>query len=337
MKILYSLTRNFLCLLFLFTLSLSVFGADPGAPVRDADDARRPVPSSERPGSLLIYNFYSSSATDAGKADTEFSVTNISTSQAAFVHLFVVSNGGSVADAYTCLTPNQTTSFLASDLDPGITGYAVFYATDRAGCPISFNYLIGSERFKLESGQAAVLSAESYAALYNGTLPGCLPATGLTTLPLDGVRYTAAPQLLGVDKIPSPGDGNSTMLILNILEGNLAIGVGPLRQVSGTLFNDTEDAFSFSASLRQQGGAQFRTVLSDSFPTTTPKFTQIVKPGQTGWMRIMDGEGRGISGAVINLNPDAASRKGAFNGGHNLHHLRLGGSSFTVPVFEPSC
>src|SRR5262249_19732704 len=155
--------------------------------------------------------------------------------------------------------------------------------------------------------------------LYNGTLPGCLPATGLTTLPLDGVRYTAAPQLLGVDKIPSPGDGNSTMLIINILEGNLAIGVGPIRQVSGTLFNDAEDSFSFNASLRQ-GGAQFRTVLSDSFPTTTPKFTQVVKPGRTGWMRMMDEAGRGISGAVINLNPDAASRKGAFNGGHNLHH-----------------
>jgi len=40
------------------------------------------------------------------------------------VHLFFVDGATcSIADSLVCLTPNQTASFLASDIDPGTTGY----------------------------------------------------------------------------------------------------------------------------------------------------------------------------------------------------------------------
>ena len=328
--------KYLLCFLFLFAFRVTAFSAEPGAPVRDADDARRPVPSDQRPSSVLVYNYYTSNPTDAGKSDTEFSLTNISTSRSSYVHLFFVADGGATADMFVCLTSNQTVSFLASEIDPGVAGYAVFFATDSVGCPVSFNFLIGSERVKTESGHAAALSAEGYAALFNGPLPGCVATATSAVLALDGVRYTAAPQVLGLDKIPSPTDGNSTLLILNGLEGNLAIAISAIKSVSGTLFDDAESAFSFSASLTRTG-PQFKTLLSDDFPQTTPKLTQVIRSGRTGWMRMMGDDGRAMSGAVITLNANATTRKGAFNDGHNLHHLRSGSGSFTVPVFAPNC
>ena len=326
-------TKYLLYSLFLFAFNVTAFSAEPSAPIRDTDDARRPLVSDQRPGSILVYNYYTSGPTNANKADTDFSLTNINTSRTSYVHLFFVAEGGQTADSFICLTPNQTTSFPSSDVDPGVTGYAVFFATDSAGCPISFNYLIGSERVKMESGHAAALSAESYAALFNGPLPGCA-ATAL--LALDGVRYTAAPQVLGLDKVFSPSDGNSTLLILNGLEGNLTVAIPPIKAVSGILFDDAESAFSFNANLTRTG-AQFKVLLTDEFPQTTPKLTQVIRAGRTGWMRILGDEGRAISGAVITLNANAATRKGAFNDGRNLHHLRFGSGSFTVPVFPPPC
>ncbi|MEK7830572.1 MAG: hypothetical protein AAB401_05760 [Acidobacteriota bacterium] len=46
--------------------------------------------------------------------------------------------------------------------------------------------------------------------------------------------------------------------------------------------------------------------------------SQIIPAGRTGWMHFMADEDRAISGAAINFHPNAAGRKGAFTGGHNL-------------------
>lgn len=336
MKNLRSLTSHLLCLFFLLTLASIALGAEPVVPERTLN-MQRNVFTDQKPGSVLIFNLYTSSATDAGKADTDLSLTNVNAAQPAFVHVYFVAGGGSVADAYLCLTPNQTVSFLASDVDPGVTGYIVAHATDRNGCPLSFNYLIGSEYTKMASGHAANLPAESYAALFNGTVPGCSSTSTSAVLALNGVMYNAAPSMLGVDKIPSPNDGNSTMLILNRLEGNLAIGVTPNKVISGVLYDDVENAFRFSFSTTRNLPPQVKMLLGDDFPQTTPKFSQVIKSGTTGWMRVMADDDRAVSGAVINFNPNAATGKRAFSGGHNLHHLRFTSTSFTTAVFEPTC
>lgn len=315
------------------TMVSTIFGAEPNKPERQGDDARRSLASDQRPGSLLVYNVYASSPTDSGKQDTDISITNLNTSRSALVHIFFIADNCSTADSYICLTPNQTASFLASDVDPGTKGYIIAYATDDKGCPASFNYLIGSELVKFESGHAAGLGAESYAALYNGTLPGCSASDVTARIALDGSRYNAAPRVLAVDKIPSAVSGNSTMLILNSLEGDLATGVRQIGSFGGTLFDDAESAFSFSTT----GPCQFRSVMSDAFPVTTPAFSQVIPTGRTGWMRLMARDERAISGAVINFHQNAATRKSAFTGGHNLHHVSYTTGGFLTPVFPPSC
>src|SRR5204863_3910432 len=97
----------------------------------------------QKPGSVLVYPIYTSSV-GANSQNSRISITNTHPNLRAWVHLFFVSDTCSVSDAFICLTPNQTSTFLASDLDPGTTGYLVAVATDGVtGCPIDFNYLIG--------------------------------------------------------------------------------------------------------------------------------------------------------------------------------------------------
>ena len=104
----------------------------PGAIFPTASEA-----SDQKAGSVLVYNIYTSN-TDPTKQNTRINMTNVHPTLPAFVHLFFVAEGCGIADSYVCLTANQTTSFLASDLDPGTTGYLVAVAVDGVrGCPTS--------------------------------------------------------------------------------------------------------------------------------------------------------------------------------------------------------
>jgi hypothetical protein len=51
-----------------------------------------------------------------------------------------------------------------------------------------------------------------------------------------------------------------------------------LDSLFGLLFNDTENSFSFSF----RGGCQFRSLLSNTFPRTTPRISQVIPNGHTG-------------------------------------------------------
>src|SRR5262249_29836462 len=98
----------------------------PGALPQTASPA-----SDQQTGSVLIYNIYASDASSPNGQNTRISVTNIEPSRMAFVRLFFVEGSScSVADSYVCLTPNQTTTFFASDIDPGTTGFIVAVAVD---------------------------------------------------------------------------------------------------------------------------------------------------------------------------------------------------------------
>ncbi|MDX2044639.1 MAG: hypothetical protein SF097_25740, partial [Acidobacteriota bacterium] len=79
--------------------------------------------------------------------------------------------------------------------------------------------------------------------------------------------------------------------------------------------------------------------LSNNFPRTTPRFETFIPAGRTGWLKVFNQTGAiGMTGAAINFNANAASSAGAFNQGHNLHHLTLNsGMNYIIPVFPPSC
>ncbi|MBK7597007.1 MAG: hypothetical protein IPJ07_00225 [Acidobacteria bacterium] len=296
-------------------------------------DAKSPA-SDQKAGSVLFYNIYSSDAANYNAQNTRISITNTHPVLRATVHLFFVDGVScTAADQYLCLTPNQTYTFLASDIDPGTTGYLVAVAVDDRGCPIDFNYLIGDEYIKLNSGHAANLGAEAISALAGG-LPLCDLNSTTATLKFDGVSYNGVPRVLAVDNIPAKGDGNETLLILNRFGGDLSAGGSSLGTIFGLLYDDVEQGYSFNIT----GGCQLRNILSNSFPRTAPRFESAIPAGRTGWMKLYSLSDNGMFGAIINLNKNSNVQSGAFNQGHNLHKLTLTqAATLIIPVFPPKC
>ena len=324
------LTHILLALFALCVMSSFAMAADPGLQYPWTAEA-----SDQKAGSILFYNTYTSGATSGNTQNTRINITNTSVTSAAFVHLYFVAEGCSIADSYICLTANQTASFLASDVDPGISGYIVAVAVNGiTGCPASHNWLIGDEYVKFTSGHAANLGAVAFAAQYVGTLPGCDANSVTAAINFDAVAYNRVPATVALDNVGSRADGNDTLVILNRVGGNLGIGASTLGTVFGLLYDDAENVLSFSVT----GSCQLRNSLSNNFPRTTPRFETFIPAGRTGWVKFYNQTGAiGILGAAINVNANAGSSAGAFNGGHNLHHLTLTTASYVVPVFPPSC
>jgi uncharacterized repeat protein (TIGR01451 family) len=298
------------------------------------------IPPTQNPdaGSVLLYGIYSSSPTNLNDENTRINITNTHPTESVAVHLFFVDGRTCVpADALLCLTPNQTASFFASDIDPGTSGYIVAVAIGRDGCPISFNFLIGSANVKLAvaSSRKADLEAESIAAEYGSPLPGCNPGAPTVTLPFNGLPngYGLLPRVLALDSIPSPVDGNDMLLIVNRFGGDMTAGAATIGSIFGILYDDAEVPHSFTLT----GGCQIRRSLSNSFPRTTPVFSQAIPSGRTGWMKFWAASDVPIFGAAINYHPRTESSASAFGGGHNLHKLTLTTGSLTIPIIPPPC
>jgi hypothetical protein len=286
--------------------------------------------SGNSPGSVLFFNYYTSDLARPQLENTRLNITNTDGARNVTLHLFFVSaNDCRVADTFLCLTANQTVSFLASEYDPGMQGYLVTVAVDgQTGCPINFNYLIGSEFIKLQSGHAANLSALSIAALPGGPM-ACDPTDTTARLDFDGTDYNLVPRALAVNNIQSPSDGNDTLLILNRIGGNFSNGTATrLNDLVGLIYDDNEKGYSFSF---DPSGCQYVRRIFDGAPRLSPPLTKVIPSGRTGWMRLQHATDSAMFGAVINLNA-----KG-FNQGHNLHALTYTDASITIPIFPPTC
>jgi uncharacterized repeat protein (TIGR01451 family) len=324
--------------------------------VKISNDPGRPIPISteaddQKAGSVLFFPIYTSDAVNANLQNTRISITNTSGKESACVHLFAL-DGSSCAelDGYTCLTPNQTTTFLASDFDPGATGYLMAVAVDcDTGAPIGFNSLLGDEYVKFASGHAANLGALAAAAV--SVFPAGNPAGAdgfaseasaqvTATLKFDGLHYNRLPRVLAADNIPSPADGNASMLIVNRIGGNLLQGGSLIGGIAGVLYDDTENPYTFSTN---QQSCQFRTVLSNTFPRTFTPFNQVLFTGHAGWMKFFGvddarGSEKALFGAMINFNAAANANSAAYNQGHNLHYTTLTDKAeIVVPVVFPNC
>src|SRR5262249_28750525 len=236
---------------------------------------------------------------------------------------------------------NQTACFLASDVDPGVTGYVVAVGSDGGfGCPVAVNFLIGDEFVKYSTRHHANLRAGAVSALLDGVLPGWVGSSATAARGVYGVvgnGYNRAPRVLAVSSIGSRADGNDTLLIINRVGGSLATGAAQIGPIFGLLFDDAENArsFTFTANV-----CQFRSIISNSFPRTTPRFETLITAGRSGWLKFWSTSDFGLLVAVINNNDcqSGSSTTGAFSGGHNLHHLTLSAAaSYIIPIFPPTC
>lgn len=324
--------------LVLMMMASAALAADPGIPYPSTSPA-----SDQHPGSILFFNFYTSNATLPHLQNSRFNITNTSTTSPAIVHLFFIDGATcSPSNRYMCLTPNQTTSFLASDQDPGTTGFLMVLAVDPLGCPVSHNFLVGSVFVKAETGHQASLQADGFSALYDGTAPGCNGQTVSMTILFDGntagntPSYDRLPRVLAATRVPAVADGNDTRLVLIRVGGSLLTGTTPIGTLFGLAFDDLENPHSWGL---QNVPCQLYRRIDNNFPDTAPPLETFISAGRIGWLKAWNPTSdAGLLGSILNRNVNATSAANAFVGGHNLHKLTLAASnSLTVPVFPGSC
>jgi hypothetical protein len=339
------LTLSLLALFALVVMSASALAADPGAVIPATSEV-----SDQKAGSILIFNYYNAGTGEGGN-NTRINITNTSSTDAAYVHLFYLSDGCAVADNFLCLTKNQTATFEMTDVDPMMKGYIVAVAVDQeTGCPVAFNHLVGDE-FINADGYVANLGAEAFAALWDDKtvggppplLPNCDENSPAAALRFNGqvgisgsVGYNCAPRVLAISSL-APPDTSDTRVIVNRLGGSLLTAADGIGSMFGWAFDDAENAFSFVIT----GGCQYDKEWVAKEPRLTPRLSTIIPPQRTGWAKFWatsaisssNPGGRGIIGAVL-VKGDADG----YNGGRNLHKLTVEcADGFLMPVFPPSC
>jgi hypothetical protein len=313
----HTMTRAALSVLALIALAGAAFAGDPGTPIPPPPS----ILSDQYAGTVLVYNAYTSDASNPATADTRVNITNTNQSISVSVHLFFLRGSDcNVADSFLCLTENQTASFQMSDLDPGVSGYIIAIESNAAGVPLGRNTLIGDAYVKYASGHAANLGA---IAAVMGNISVSADQT------TSNVSFQAG-RVLAVDNIPSRADGNDTLLILNNVNGSLVSGLGAVGSFFGVLYNDVETPYSFSFT---GTSCQFRNSINSPTPfRLSPPLSSIVPSGRTGWIRLT-ANSNPVLGAAINRNTMAAG----FNGGHNLHILTTTTTTLTVPIIGSNC
>jgi uncharacterized repeat protein (TIGR01451 family) len=291
----------------------------------------------QKPGSVLIFNYYTSNPSSPNLQNSRINITNTNPGMFVFLHLFWVDGSTcTISNNFVCLTKNQTISILASDLDPGTSGYLVAVAVDQVtGCPIEFNHLIGDAYVKLQSGHAANLQAESIARI-PGERATCDGNTVTSTLVFDGApgNYNQLPRVIAASSVPDLQSGNDTLLVINAIGGNFLSGAATLPPLFGILYNDAEVSASFTI---PASSCQLRGTLSNSFPKTTPPYMTHIAAGTNGWLKVGSTTASSILGSVIVYNPNTGTSPTAINQGRNLHKLTFNPTTtITVPVFPPN-
>ncbi len=338
-------------ILALMLLTMVAQAADPGLPYPTSSDV-----SDQKAGSLLFFNYYTSSGCCPSQENTRINITNTNPSRAVTMHVFFVDGSTcSVADSFLSLAQNQTTTFSMSEVDPGVMGYIVAVAVDgttgfaggaNTGRPISYNFLIGDEYIELSTSHQTCLPAESFTVIDgpNGPVDPSYVANATTAnLIFNNTpgNYNRAPQMLAISSIPSPSDsvaGYNTQLILNRIGGSLVGSALPLGPIFGLLINDECVQLSFTFS---SASCQFRSQINRNFPRTAPRPNQLIPEGRTGWSKLFSvTENVGLLGAVMIANNSSNTLSlgvETLNGGRNLHKLRLADTvSYTIPVFPPN-
>ncbi|NDD64357.1 MAG: lamin tail domain-containing protein, partial [Acidobacteria bacterium] len=269
------------------------------------------TPGGQYPGSIQIYPAYSSLSISPQSEDTRLTLTNTSPNQSIAVRLFWINGGsGTIADNLTTLTPNQTISLLASDIDPDIAGYLVCVAVDlQSGRPINFNHLVGSQYLKLGSGHSANIGVFSIRAIEaDPFLTDQVAAAG--ELIFDGNHYQRLPSMLAVSHLPSPTTASESLLIVDRLEGSLISGLQTIGDLRGTVYSDLESAHSFAVNSSRR---QLRLPINDRTPRVTPRLSAIIPAARAGWMKFARTNVGAIVGAILDRNGN----------GRALHFLDL--------------
>lgn len=324
-------TSTLVRVLFLFSAALLIWplagSTAPRIQKTDKSPSQPPVvPGDQKPGSILIYNFYISDSSQKD-ADTVINLTNTNPNQSVTVHLFFVRQPAcGVSDTFLCLAGGKSVTVRASDYDPKGSGYIVAVAVDTAsGLPLGYNYLIGSEDVKTADGHGGTMLATAVAAQFEGVFAETSRTPKAVTINFDGRKngYSQLPSTLSLDKVASPADGNDMILVVNRIGGNLAVQSAPITKLSGVVSDDAGTATQFDAKV---DSCQMQSPLAKLLPDSKAA----IPSGHTGRIELSGetGEG-GFTGAVLIAN----NRSQSFSGARSFDSsAQADAVSLTIPV-----
>lgn len=278
-------------------------------------------PNDIRPGSVLFFNRYTSSAANPASEDTQINITNTDPNRSINVHLFLVDGSScSVADSYVTLTQSQTAYFLASDFDPGVRGYIVAVAS-AGGLPTQHNALLGTAYIREADGRVADIPAVTVNKRVAGPVDQGVDATA--SMVFDGGNtpnsYDKLPGMVAISTFNSQTT-DSTIFALYYPSRNLLTGEASSVSIFGIMYNDLEQSRSltFNINCYTQVALTSLRVLNG--------INNFVPRGSTGWLK-MSATSRPLLGVVLNKGQ-------IFNGGRNLSTISLFNTyTITVPAF----
>lgn len=286
----------------------------------------------QKPGSVLFFNRYTSSASNPSRENTKLNLTNTSAVSSVFVRLFLVNAATcEVNDLDVCLSAQQTLSFQMSDIDPGIRGYIVAVATNAQGEPIQFNWLIGNVVVKQSAGNiggsfTSVLSALAIAKRKDGIVPN---NNGLAEMIFDDVNYDRLPGQIAFESVPSQANqSNSTTLSLFRPIPTLAGGAANTSiQLTAWGKNDQNQVVTTNGTVAVSCYSDFVVSALRLTPTTV---AQLLPAGSTGWFAASSTDTLPLFGAQLN--------SGEFNSGNNARALSFSTEyKIRVPVSPVVC
>ena len=277
---------------------------------------RNTPPSDQKAGSILFFAKYISDASDPIHENTQIHITNTHPTGDVDVDLYFVDGSTAAVDnARLTLAPNQTTSFLAGDVDPGVVGYIVAVA-NFTGVPITFNYLIGDAYIHEMDGQVGMLPAMAVGRVSRDDVRTTETSANLI---FDGREYERLPQTVVVSSFNSQTT-HSTTLATFVPTTNLGFAVNDANTITALVYDDTGRVRSTSFLMR----AYRRTPLTSL--RISEDLNNFVKASRTGWIKLMTTAERPLMGAVFTRGPE-------FNGAMNLRQTSLLNSyTITVPV-----
>ncbi len=319
MKASRKLTHIFFLLLLLGGMKVATF-AQNTFPASSFND--------QHAGWLLVYPYYTSNSAIKGY-DTEFTLTNVSNSKTVGVHLYFMDGKTcSQADMFVCLTPNASTSFRASEMDPDNTGYILAHAIapsgNNAGYPDIFSsVLIGSAFVNIPTEKIqGMYGAEAY----NGTSQSSVvpdPKGDYATLTF------SAPCSFAIE-VQSPVDVPGQKIVMAGIKGDMSMGLTGAGQVGvGAVYNGNETPFgSFGSWL--QGNCTASATITTTSPRVPYTMRTVIPPGQIGTIKIKTGASVGL--LMIPAN------NGGRSGIRTLHKIGFVSTTITnLPLFMPSC
>jgi hypothetical protein len=286
----------------------------------------------QKPGSVLFYSRYTSNASNPGRENTTFNITNTNPAESVFVRVFLVDGVTCQTDEIQiCLAARQTARYSLSDLDPGVRGYIVAVATNQQGQPIQFNWLTGNAVIKqpgnnIIGSYSTLLSALAVAKRNAGAVT---PTGGQSEMIFDDTNYDRLPGQIAFDGVPSQSGGsNATNLSFYRPTSTLA-GAPSNISIQVTAWGQDGDGTIATAS-GNTATACYSDVALSNFRLTPRTINQLLPAGTTGWLAASASDTLPLLGVQLN--------SGEYNSGNNGRALTFSTEyRIRVPIVPVTC